>query len=221
MRNKTKVLMCLRGGSNDFGAIKTGFFFNKQTYFSWFSLSTYITITTQHRGTSGCTGTDEFGGKDLDDIRYLYKILQKLPFCDTEHIGIFGWSRGAQMVYQLLKTERWIKSAVCIAGPTDHIRMVRDAFRPEWKKHLEKLYGGSISETKKRSALYWAYKMNPVPLLIMHGTSDDRANVQDSIDLHALLPHSTLRLFKGDDHSLTHNFNKARLATMKWFNATL
>lgn len=217
---KNKTIMCLRGGSKDFGAIRPGMIFNQGSYFSWFPLNGYVTLYTQYRGNSDSEGVDEFGGADIEDVKCLYKIIQKLDFCDDTRVGIMGWSRGAQMIYQLLKTEAWIKSVVAIAGPTDHIRMIEKNFRLDWKEYMTSTCGGSMSALKKRSALFWSEKMKKVPLLIIHGTKDTQVNVQDSIDLHKKLAHSTLKLYK-DDHSLTINKEKAKRLVLNWFRKSL
>jgi dipeptidyl aminopeptidase/acylaminoacyl peptidase len=221
LSRKNRTIICLRGGSNDFGAMKMGMFFNENSYFSWLPLNGYVTLYTQYRGNAGGAGKDEFGGKDLNDVKYLNKIIKTLNFCDKDKIGMLGWSRGAQMIYQLLKTEKWIKSAVCIAGPTDHVRMIKENFRSEWKEHLIKMYGGAMNETRKRSALYWAEKIIPIPLLIIHGTTDDKIDVRDSVDLHKKLSHSSLKLFKNDGHDLAHNKDKVKKLCLNWFKKTL
>ena len=218
---KNKVVICLRGGSRDFGLIDPTTIFSKTNYFGWFPQANYITFYTQYRGNGGGTGIDEFGGKDLSDVKVLYKIIKKISFCDSKNVGIMGWSRGAQMIYQLLKTEKWIKSAICIAGATNHLRMIEENFRPEWKEHLIKMFGGSLLEIKKRSAIFWYKKIKKIPILIIHGTADKQVDVRDSIDLHKKLIKTKLILFKNDDHSLTLNREKAKKTSIFWFKKTL
>jgi dipeptidyl aminopeptidase/acylaminoacyl peptidase len=122
------------------------------------------------------------------------------------------------MVYQLLKKVKWIKAAVSIAGPTDHVRMVRDNFRDDWAQHMINMHGGSEEEMIKRSAIYWADEMGNKPILLIHGNKDERVNVQDSIDLHAKLKNSQLKIFEGDDHSLTLNWKEAKQLSLNFFD---
>lgn len=218
---KNKTIVCLRGGSKDFGVMRLGQFFMSNSYYSWFPLKGYVTIYTQYRGNGGGSGVDEMGGKDLNDVKRLYKIVKEFSFCDVEKIGLFGWSRGGQMVYQLLKTEKWIKAAIIIAGPTNHLRMILENFRSDWKGHLDDMFGGSMKEVKKRSAIFWANKIKSVPILIIHGTSDDKVDVRDSIDISKLLKQSTLKIFKGDDHNLSKNRMKAKKISLDWFSKNL
>jgi dipeptidyl aminopeptidase/acylaminoacyl peptidase len=218
LKKKNSVVIALRGGNRDFGSIKAGYFFNPDSYFSWFSVDAkYITISTQYRGNSGGTGVDEFGGQDLNDVVALDSIISEISFCNKNDIKAFGWSRGAQVIYQLLKTEDWIKSAVCVAGPTDHVRTIKSNFRSGWKDHLVDMFGGELSEIKKRSAMYWYKEIKKIPILIIHGDADDKVSVLDSIDLNTKLPNSSIVLIKDGNHGLDGFISNIRKLSLKWF----
>jgi dipeptidyl aminopeptidase/acylaminoacyl peptidase len=118
------------------------------------------------------------------------------------------------MAYQLLKTEEWVRVAVCIAGPTDQYRMIAD--RPDWRALLEQAFGATQQGIVERSAIYWADQMRPIPLLILHGDADTVVSVAHSRLLHALLPNSVLEIFSGGDHDLTSHTAQVRSLTLEW-----
>lgn len=88
------------------------------------------------------------------------------------------------------------------------------------------MYGGSLAERKKRSAIYWANKLyKKTPLLIMHGTADWRVNPLDSIHLAEKLYENQvpyrLVVFEGTDHALNENAKTAEMLTFEWFERFL
>lgn len=207
-----------RGGSMDFGEIKIEHLFTK---IGNFAKQGYITITTQYSGAGGSEGKDEFGGKDIEDVLNLYKILKGYTRSDISKIGMYGVSRGGLMIYLALARVRWIKAAVTIGAPTDQISAPK--FRKGWKEHQVKMYGESLKESRKRSPVYWTEKFyKKTPLLIMHGTADWRVNPLDSIHLAEKLymkkiPYR-LVVFEGADHVI-NEYKKTRDAfTFDWFD---
>ena len=207
--NKYPCVLVNRGGTRDFGSIKPGLLFAE--YFSWPVLCGGIVITTNFHQ------EEKMGdAQDIKDVLRLYDILKKIPEANLDNIGLFGWSRGGQTVYQVLRQKpSWVKYGILIAGPTDQIRQI--VWREGWKEHCDLIFGTSIEDLKFRSALYWAEEIKPVPLLIIHGTKDVQVNVQDSIDLYKKLPYATLKLYENDDHSLTINKDKTKRLVLEWF----
>jgi dipeptidyl aminopeptidase/acylaminoacyl peptidase len=143
-----------RGGSGDFGAIKTAHLFTKIAEFAEHG---YITIATQYSGAGGSEGKDEFGGSDIEDVLNLYKILKDYSRSDISKIGMYGVSRGGLMVYLSLAKVKWLRVAIAISAPTDQIAASK--FRKGWKEHQIKMYGGGVKENKKRSPVYWIKKL--------------------------------------------------------------
>ena len=223
-----KNLPCIiwnRGGSRDFGSIRIGGLFINRTIISSLAIKGYIVIMTQYPGVAGGEGLDQMGSDDdIASILDLKKILNAYSRADSNRIGMYGHSRGGTMTYMCLRKVKWIKAAVIGAGPCDYTNAKQ--FRPKMVAHYKKMFGGSLIEKKKRSAIFWTEKLpKKTPLFIMHGTSDWRVNPQDSIrmadKLYSLKIPFKFILFEGDDHSLSANSEEYINQTVKWFERFL
>ncbi|MDE2173433.1 MAG: prolyl oligopeptidase family serine peptidase [Patescibacteria group bacterium] len=162
-----------RGGSGEFGAIRIGWLFSGTI--AALARAGYVVIASQYSGVTGGEGVDEMGGSDLSDVINLKKIIAGLSFCDTQKIGMYGISRGGIMTYRTLQKTRWVHAAVVVSGPTD--LFFNEKYRPEMRKHFQKMFGGSREEKKKRSVLYWYKEISrTVPLLVLCGMADWRVD---------------------------------------------
>lgn len=215
---KLPCIIYNRGGSGEFGAIDSASLFLPLARMAQWG---YVVITTQYSGNGGSEGADEFGGKDMEDVLNLYKVLQTYPLADVKKIGMYGGSRGGMMLYLSLVKVKWIKAAVSVYGVANLVRGAKE--RPEMNEVMKKMFGGSLAEKKKRSAVFWAHLFpKKIPLLIMHGLADWRVSPLDSLDLSRKLyecqvPHR-LVLFEGNDHGLTENKKESNEMIKKWFD---
>lgn len=223
-----KNLPCIiwnRGGSRDFGMIKLGELFTDYSIIAPLAKRGYIIIATQYPGVAGGEGLDEMGSDDdIASILDLYKILKYYKRADTTKVGMGGFSRGGMMTYMCLARVKWVKAAVVRAAPSDEVGAPK--FRKEWEEHQKRMYGGSIAEKKKRSAIYWVDKFSKrTPLLVMHGTADWRVNQQDSIKMAQELYKNKipfrLILFEGADHGLTECREEYKRQVFDWFDRFL
>ena len=208
-----------RGGSKDFGSLEDEHMFVGRI--ARFAKEGYIVIASQYSGVKGGEGEDQFGGEDLHDVLNLYKILKAYPRADIDRIGMCGGSRGGLMTYMALTRAKWIKAAIAEFAPSDLFD--KEKYRPDFKKHLKRMFGASAEEMKKRSALYWADKFpKNVPILIMHGTADWRVNPMDSLRLAEKLQQNKipyrLVMFEGADHGITEFRKEAIDENVKWFD---
>jgi dipeptidyl aminopeptidase/acylaminoacyl peptidase len=222
IQKKIPCIIWNRGGSNNHGAIRLGELFIGSI--ANFVSNGYIVFASQYSGNDGGEGKDEFGGKDIDDVLNLYKIIRSCPFADASKIGMYGHSRGGLMTYLSLSKVKWIKAAVVIAGTCDEVSAPQ--FRKGWREHQIKMYGGSKEEQIKRSAVYWADKFSrKAPLLIMHGTADWRVEPAASMRLaEKLLEYKKpfrLVMLEGADHSLTEYPMEHREMPLDWFDRYL
>lgn len=215
---KLPCIIYNRGGSGEFGAIDSASLFLPMARMAQWG---YVVITTQYSGNGGSEGVDEFGGKDLEDVLNLYKVLQVCPLADVKKIGMYGGSRGGMMLYLSLIKVKWIKAAVSVYGLSNLVRNAKE--RPGMNDMMKKMFGGSLAEKKKRSAVFWAQLFpKKTPLLIMHGLADWRVSPLDSLDLSKKLyeyqiPYR-LVLFEGNDHGLTENRKESNEIVKKWFD---
>ncbi len=199
-----------RGGYKDFGKITP---YLLQTWISKIAGWGFIVIASQYRN------KDEYGGADLQDVLDLREILKRIPQADTNRIAMIGFSRGAVMTYLALSHVRWIRAAVAISGPTDLARGLK--IRPEMKQVMQSAFGGGKKELISRSAVNFAKHFSKkTPLLILHGTKDNRVDPRDALDLSYKLlktghPHRLI-LFEKAGHDLSEVEEKAWLEIQEW-----
>ena len=134
-------------------------------------------LAVQYRGLDGSEGTDEYGGRDVDDVLNLIGIARTLPIAGRR-IGLLGFSRGGMMAYLALKNGAAVQVAAVVSAPTDltgtydHLSGLRGFFI---KRHIRTAIGGSPRDVpdryKDRSARYWPEKIR-VPTLVLQGDRD-------------------------------------------------
>ncbi|MCU0291258.1 MAG: prolyl oligopeptidase family serine peptidase [Thermoanaerobaculaceae bacterium] len=193
-----------RGGNLEYGALK-----------GWeiipYVEAGFVAVASQYRGNGGGEGREQFGGADVDDVMNLLPLLKGLPEVDPERIGMTGNSRGGMMTYLALKRQTLtgthdIKAAVTIGGVADLFGWLDE--RPSMIDTFRALIRGwpDKGPYRARSAVEWPELIN-VPLLILHGESDDRVSVEQSRRLAELLTKAgkpvQLITYPGDDHSLS------------------
>ena len=138
----------------------------------------YIVIASQYRN------NDEFGGKEINDILNILKIGMSLESFDSKNIGVEGWSRGGMMTYQLLTKINFLKCAIIVTGLADLESNFQRNIKLKYKFYsLFKNAGDKKikEEIVKRSAIEFYYEIKPeTPLLLVHGTADDKVFYEDS-----------------------------------------
>ena len=216
--SKFPVIIFNRGGNREFGKITEG----QLTYFSYMSSKGYVILASQYRGNDGGEGREEFGGKDLNDVLNIIQLAKSLPFVDPTKIVMLGYSRGGMMTYLSIKHGADIKAAAVVGGLTD----VEQAYNRDegMKRVIRSLVGMDKGEWEKRSAVYWPEKVN-VPLLILHGEDDWRANPNQAIELSEKLTEAgkvhKLVVFPKGDHGLSTHQSARDQEIFKWFKKYL
>lgn len=221
---KLPCIIWNRGGSRDFGMMKHSYFFND--YYTIASLASrgYVVFITQYPGVDGGEGLDKMGSDDdLQSILDFYKIIKSYKRIDSTKIGMEGFSRGGMMTYMCLSKVKWIRAAVVGAASCDEINASK--FRKGWDEHQKNIYGGSLAERKKRSAICWTDKFSKkTPILIMHGTSDWRVDPNCSLQmakkLHGKIPYRLI-MFEGADHGLNDFREEYQRQVFEWFDRFL
>lgn len=216
---KYPCIISNRGGNRDFGqwnSLMIGGFLGRMA--SW----DYVVIASQYRGNDGSEGTEEFGGKDVNDVLNLIPVLGQLTKADTTKIGIEGTSRGGMMTYLALTRTNKFKAAATTGGMANAFNNIsnRPAMEQNVFSELVPNYNTNKDNgLKERSAVYWADKIcKTTPLLIMHGSSDWRVLPTESMELVSKLyeyKHPTrFILFEGADHGVTE-FRDQRMEEIK------
>jgi len=216
---KLPVVLYNRGGNGDFGAVSFG---SMMRNLFPIAQQGFVIIGSQYRA------DDEFGGKDVDDVMALFKLVPSINGADAERIGMLGASRGGMQSYLTLKLTDQVKAVAVIAGVADLNTQIDERPRMErvYKKRIPNYTKNKQLELEKRSVLRWLEQLpQDVPILLLHGMSDERVSVEHSITLAAALdkadmPHKLL-LYPGDDHGLSQNKVQATQEIVTWFKQYL
>ena len=111
---KAPVIIFCKGGNNHTNnKIRTP---EKKVEFYYYFLNQYvkngyIVFISNYRGSKFSEGKDEFGGKDVNDVKNLYNIIKKWKLSNENKINVIGQSRGCIMATLLHKEVNWIKSS--------------------------------------------------------------------------------------------------------------
>lgn len=226
LNEKLPCVIWCRGGIGNSGAIDA---FNAKGIFGQLASWGYLVFSSQYRGNDGSEGKDEFGGSDLNDILNLVELADEFEFADKETWGIEGWSRGGMMTYLALTKTDIFKAAV-VTGGIANLRCNSDD-----SKFMRKLYEvtmgdyGSESFNEKcqsRSIVNFAEKLNEkTPILIIHGTADNRVLPRDSMELSSKLLEMKrefrLVMLENGDHFLKKHRKIVDNLRKEWFEKYL
>ena len=210
-KDKSKKHPCViwnRGGIGNKGTIDS---FTARGLFGQIASWGYVVFASQYRGHDGGEGNDEFGGNDVDDVLNLIPLADGIENADTKKWGIEGWSRGGMMTYLSLTKTDIFKCAIVNGGianlrcSSDESPFMRRLYEATMGKYKEKEF---YEKCESRSIVKFADRLSKkTPLLIIHGTHDERVLPHDSIDLsYELLKYKIpfrLVMLEGGDH-----FNK-------------
>lgn len=215
-----------RGGNRDFGSLKV---YHGAITLGNIAKEGYVVIASQYRGNGGSEGKEEFGGKDVNDITILPKVLKEIQGADTEKIGMYGWSRGGMMTYIALSKMDKIKAAVVGGALSDAFSNIKD--RPVMETNvmaelIPNYEDNKDIELEKRSAIKWAEKFpKNVPILMLHGNADWRVKPEQSLNLAMefekyRIPYRLI-MFEGGDHGIKEHPREVDWQVTKWFNRYL
>ena len=225
-KNKLPVLIYNRGGNGNYGTV---FFGSMMRNLFPIANQGFIIIGSQYRGTrTGNNKLDEFGGKDVNDVTALFDYIPSIEGADPKRVGMYGASRGGMQTFLALKKLNQVKAVASIAGVSDLLKRLEDrpAMEKVYRHRIPNYNENKIAELAKRSVLTWVDELSPnVPILLLHGTSDKRVGVNNSIKLADALsknniPHK-LVVYQGDNHGLSMNKEKANDELVSWFRKYL
>lgn len=228
-KDETKKYPCIiwcRGGIGNAGAIDS---FNAKGIFGQLASWGYVVLASQYRGNDGGEGKDEFGGDDINDVINLKLLAKEIESADDSRWGIEGWSRGGMMTYLTLTKDSNFNCAV-VTGGIANLRCNSDK-----SKFMKRLYevtmgkhgtGSFNQKCESRSIVNFADKLpKNTPLLLIHGTADNRVLPHDSLDLsYKLLEYNIpfeLVMLKDEDHFLKGHRKEVDRMRKKWFEKYL
>jgi dipeptidyl aminopeptidase/acylaminoacyl peptidase len=215
-----------RGGAGNRGAIDP---FNAQGIYGQLASWGYCVFASQYRGNAGSEGKDEFGGSDVNDVLNLIPLAEEVEFADAKIWGIEGWSRGGMMTYLALTRTDQFRAAV-ITGGIANLRCNADESR--FMRNLYKLGLGEYNtdefkfKCESRSIINFPDKLNKsTPLLMIHGTADNRVLPHDSLDLALKLiefdHHFRLVMLENGDHFLKRHRKEVDKMRKEWYKKHL
>jgi dipeptidyl aminopeptidase/acylaminoacyl peptidase len=207
-----------RGGTQDIGKID-----DTKLFYLMADLAEagHVVIGSQYSGNDGGEGKDESGGDELFDVLNLKTIIDEHDKCDQSRIGMYGASRGGLMTYLSLSKVDWIKAAVIKSAPTNEQRSLDE--RPELKELIAQCYDiNDPKEVERRSPIKWASKLNNnTPILLFHGTEDDKVNVLDTIEMSVELQKNSIpfemHIYQGG-HRLKKQTKTIMRRVEEWFD---
>ena len=228
-KEKLKNYPCViwnRGGIGNKGTIDS---FTARGLFGQIASWGYVVFATQYRGNDGAEGKDEFGGEDVNDVLNLIPLADEIEIADTEKWGIEGWSRGGMMTYLTLTRSNIFKCAI-VNGGIANLRCSSDEspfMRRLYEVTMGKYKGEEFYEKcESRSIVKFADKLaKETPILISHGTADERVLPHDSLDLsYKLLELKIpfrLVMLEGGDHFMKKHRKEVDEMRKKWFEKFL
>lgn len=219
------VIWC-RGGIGNRGAIDK---YTARGIYGQLASWGYCVFASQYRGNAGGEGEDEFGGEDVNDVLNLIPLADEVPQADNKIWGIEGWSRGGMMTYLTLTRKDIFKAAVVLGGianlrcNSDESRFMRRLYEVTMGKYGEDEFN---KKCHSRSIVNFPDELpKSTPILIMHGTADNRVLPHDSIDLSYKLldneiPFRLVMLENGDHFMKSHRKEVDEMRKM-WFKKYL
>ncbi len=234
--DKSKKYPCviwIRGVIGNKGAIDS---FTARGLFGQIASWGYVVFATQYRGNDGGEGQDEFGGDDVNDVLNLIPLADEIENANTSKWGIEGWSRGGMMTYLALTRTNHpafpvegFKCAIVNGGianlrcSSDESPFMRRLYEVTLGKYKENEF---YENCESRSIVKFAEKLSKdTPILIIHGTDDERVLPHDSLDLsYKLLELKIpfrLVMLEGGDHFMKKHRKEVDEMRKKWYEKYL
>lgn len=221
---KYPVIIYNRGGNGSYGMVNDQYIV---TFLSKIASKGFVIIGSQLRGSEGSEGTDEFGGKDIDDVMSLFKIINTIKIADTSKIAQIGWSRGGITNFQLLKRTQKIRTTINIAGPSDILKTKRKEMFVVYQNRVRNYALDSVYYSNKISPIFQIDSIlnKKESFLFMHGNQDEKVALFNSEELYDKTKKNGYKskfiLFENSEHSLFDQFEKAINDIVSWLNTEL
>jgi dipeptidyl aminopeptidase/acylaminoacyl peptidase len=192
-------------------------------FFHRLAVEGFVVIVPMYRESDGSEGRDEMGGDDVNDLMNVLPLAKGLGFVDTDHLFMYGVSRGGMMTFQAIKYGFPLRAAATFGAFTDLDALMKS--NPPLYKPLKKRIWPDFDSRReeilhKRSAIKWADKIS-VPLLIMHGGNDQSVSPAQSLDfvqeLQRLGKKYEFLIYADDNHVLSRNQEDRDKRAIAWF----
>lgn len=218
-RGPHPIILFNRGGTGSFGMINQEILWRRMGLIAQWG---YVVAGSQYRGNEGSEGREDWGGADVNDVLNLMLALKHTPGADSERVGMVGWSRGGVETYRALAKMPSVRAAVVGAAPSDLFALCEE--RPDLCRVLKRLIPargqGWNKELRRRSVIFWVNHLPRCPLLLMHGTADERVPATHSTRLAEQLLKTRhpfrLVLFDNGKHDLSEHDVEVTALMQSW-----
>ncbi len=215
------IILYNRGGNREYGKLALH---QVVRVFAPLAQAGYLVFASNYRGNDGGEGVEEFGGADVGDVLALLDIATHHPGYDRHNAFMMGHSRGGMMTYLAIKAGANLRAAASIAAPSDLLTSRIERPDTETKVHQQLIAGegeAREAEYRKRSAVYWPEQLKNVPLLLLHGDTDERVRVSHTQRLsEALSRHGIaheVTLYPSGNHALVRHWPEVMQRIQEWF----
>ena len=212
------VLIYNRGGSREYGKLTL---YTVMRTLVPLARKGYMVFASNYRGNDGSEGTEEFGGRDVNDVLNLLSIAREHPAFDGGNAFMIGHSRGGMMTTLSIKHGAKVNAAISIAGIADARELVNyQHIRENVLKSLVPGYHEDPEGTlSSRSSLLWPQAIS-VPLLLLHGDNDKDVHHSDSVNLHEAITAkngtSELVIYPTGSHALVRTWDDVLVRSLAW-----
>jgi dipeptidyl aminopeptidase/acylaminoacyl peptidase len=165
----------------------------------------YIAFAMSMRGWPPSGGADDCGLLQVDDIVRVVTWLRGEPGVDPAHIGLLGFSKGAQNALLAAARGASVQAVVAYAPPTDLLRWDETTDRTDLPDYIRLVCQAGEGLTP-RTPVAQAARIT-APVLLVHGDADTRVPLEQSQlmaeALRAAGRDVELLVVAGADHGLT------------------
>lgn len=148
----------------------------------------FFVVFSNFRGSRESEGKDDIAGEDINDIVAIRDHLEDqqdeirdLTHCDInlKSIFMYGESMGVYKTLQVAVRVDWLSGIILQAGVYRLSTM--KYFRHELFEHWKRDYKVSEDMMKERDKMIYdnLKKLSDIPILILHGTNDERVPLKD------------------------------------------
>jgi dienelactone hydrolase len=211
------LLLYLHGGAGERSKIGAENFHNVLEI-RRFCMAGFVVIAPQYRGIDGGGGSDEVGGRDVDDVAALVSLARTLGYVDAKRTFAWGFSRGAMMALQLVRDRVPLTAVVAVGTGVDFGAGILKL--PEFAKDVP-ADGKTPAGIERRSPIRWVDKLTNVPILFLHGADDPASPAADVATLVGKLLAADglceLHLYAREDHPISGKLDEVHQRSIDWF----
>jgi len=142
----------------------------------------YVVAALSQPGYGESDGSSDFcGERSQQAVIETINFFKKKPFVMSDKVFLYGGSRGAVVSSMVATKQSGLAGVILKSGVYDFIKAYKSYswFNSIKLSMLWEIGWPSEEKLKSRSAFYFADQIK-IPLLVIHGTEDDRADIESA-----------------------------------------